>query len=119
MSFRCNECFLEAPPNSTYFAGTDGYPALTMFLWQNRAAFDSTMNRYMSAPFPAGIDPREPAILKVFGPYNSSVDAFNGTLPEGIEFGRPMPLVKASVLDINFAPSPSTVIDTLLTDLEK
>ena len=90
-----------------------------MFLWQNRAAFDSTMNRYMSAPFPAGIDPREPAIVKAFGPYNNSVDAFNGTLPEGIEFGHLTPLVNASVLGISSAPSPSTVIDTLLTDLEK
>lgn len=44
--------------------GITGNPALSVFVWQNGAGFDRTMNSYMSAPFPAGIDPRNPWMLQ-------------------------------------------------------
>lgn len=88
-----------------------------MFLWQNGAVFDSTMNKYTSAPFPAGIDPRTPAILKAFGTFNNSVDTFNRTLPEGLDIIYPTSLVHPNVLNSSSGPSHSTAIDTLLTDL--
>ena len=65
-------------------AGTDNQPALSIFLWQNGASFETTMNEYTSAEFPAGIDPRRPAILKAF---NNSGNTVNRTLPERIDLG--------------------------------
>lgn len=44
--------------------GVVGSPALSVFVWQDGAEFDRTMNDYMSAPFPAGIDPGYPATLQ-------------------------------------------------------
>ena len=44
--------------------GIAGSPALSVFVWQDGAEFDRTMNQYMSAPFPAGIDPGNPATLQ-------------------------------------------------------
>ncbi len=35
-------------------------PTLSVFVWQNGARFDRTINDYMSAPFPVGIDPSNP-----------------------------------------------------------
>ena len=70
---------------NSHGADARGHPGLTLFLWENGATFDDTMNKYTSADFPAGIDPRFPAILKSFGPFNRTVDTFNGTLPEGID----------------------------------
>lgn len=87
-----------------------------MFLWENGALFDSMMNKYTSAPFPAGIDPRSPAILKVFTAFNSSVDTFNGTILEGIDFSHPTPLVHPNILNDSSDPSDNTAIDMLLTD---
>ena len=40
------------------------FPALSIFLWEDGSRFDQTMNDYMSAPFPAGIDPANPTILQ-------------------------------------------------------
>lgn len=37
-----------------------GIPALSVFLWKDGAPFDKTFNSYMSAGFPAGIDPASP-----------------------------------------------------------
>ncbi|CAD6572434.1 MAG: hypothetical protein ASARMPRED_005333 [Alectoria sarmentosa] len=70
-----------------------------MFLWENGASFDSIINKYTSAPFPTGIDPRSPAILKVFTAFNSSVDTFNGTILEGIDFSHSTPLVHPNILN--------------------
>ena len=41
-----------------------GLPALSVYVWQDGAYFDTTMNYYMNAPFPAGIDPSNPRILQ-------------------------------------------------------
>lgn len=41
-----------------------GSPALSVFVWQDGAEFDQTINNYMSAPFPTGIDPGNPATLQ-------------------------------------------------------
>lgn len=41
-----------------------GSPALSVFVWQDGAEFDQTMNNYMNAPFPTGIDPSNPAVLQ-------------------------------------------------------
>ncbi|KAL9074319.1 MAG: hypothetical protein Q9161_002305 [Pseudevernia consocians] len=76
-----------------------GRPALTMFLWQNGAVFDNVINMYTSAPFPAGIDPRVPAILKAFGSSNSSVDTFNGTTPEEVDFNHPTSVAHPNLLN--------------------
>ena len=69
-----------------------------MFLWENGAAFDVTMNKYMTAAFPVGIDPRYPAILKTLATFNSSVDILNGTVPEGIDLVSPVSSLNSNVL---------------------
>lgn len=46
------------------FKGMLGSPALSVFVWQDGAEFDQTMNNYMNAPFPTGIDPSNPAVLQ-------------------------------------------------------
>ncbi|CAF9943552.1 MAG: hypothetical protein ALECFALPRED_000603 [Alectoria fallacina] len=96
--------------------GAYGRPVLTLFLWKNGASFDRIMNKYTSAPYPAGIDPRTPIILKAFNALNSSVNILNGTLPEGIDFSHPAPLVHPNVFNSSSGPSDNTVIDVLLTD---
>ncbi|KAL6722321.1 hypothetical protein ACLMJK_001428 [Lecanora helva] len=35
----------------------EGTASLSLFLWQDGAPFDNVMNQYMSANYPAGIDP--------------------------------------------------------------
>lgn len=44
--------------------GILGFPSLSVFVWQDGSGFDRTMNNYMSAPFPAWIDPSNPATLQ-------------------------------------------------------
>lgn len=96
--------------------GVSGLPVLTMFLWKNGATFDSTINKYTSAPFPAGIDPRTPEVVKAFGPFNSTVHIFNDTLPEGIDFVHPMSLANANALNSSSGPFHNTAVDSLLTE---
>ena len=40
-----------------------GNPTLSMFVWRDGADFDQTMNEYMRAQFPRGIDPANPAVM--------------------------------------------------------
>lgn len=87
-----------------------------MFLWRNGAVFDNTMNKYTSAAFPAGIDPRFPAILKAFGPFNKTLDTFNGTLFQGIEFTHPTSFAHPNLLNSSPGLSPDTIIDPSLID---
>lgn len=96
--------------------GTYGQPVLTMFLWQNGAIFENTINKYTSASFSAGIDPTTPAILKVFGPVDGSVDTSNGTLPEGINLSHPASLISPNFLNNISGLSHNTTIGTPLTD---
>ena len=49
--------------DSDIFKDVLGAPALSIFVWQDGAAFDGRMNDYMSAQFPAGIDPRSAMAL--------------------------------------------------------
>ena len=55
---------------SSFKDAFDG-PALSIFIWEDGANFDRTMNDYMSAQFPAGIDASNPFMvrrrLSVFG----------------------------------------------------
>ena len=85
-----------------------------MFLWENGAAFDATMNKYMTAAFPAGIDPRSPAILKMLATFNSSVDTLNGTVPEGIDLISPVSLVNSNVLEGSPGLAPNTTDHSIL-----
>ena len=55
------------------------------------------MNMYTSAGSPAGIDPSTPGIVKVLDSFNGSVEIFNGTLPEGIDFIHPTSLENRKV----------------------
>ena len=87
-----------------------------MFLWQNGAVFDNVINKYTSAPFPAGIDPKVPAILKAFGSSNSSVDTFNGTTPEEVDFNHPTSVAHPNLLNSISTPYHNTTVDTPLTD---
>lgn len=87
-----------------------------MFLWQNGAIFENMINKYMSASFSAGIDPTNPAILKVFGPVDGSVDTSNGTLPEGINLSHPASLISPNFLNNISGLSHNTTIGTPSTD---
>ena len=40
-------------------------PTLSIFVWQDGAGFDRTMNNYMSTEFPAGIDPSNPLVVQI------------------------------------------------------
>ena len=86
-----------------------------MFLWQNGSPFDSTMNKYTSAAFPTGIDPRTPAILEAFGAFNSSLDSFIATLPGGTNTSYRTSLEYPNILNSSSGPPHDTAIDTLLT----
>ena len=88
-----------------------------MFLWRTGTSFDTTMNKYTSAAYPAGIDPRHPAILRAFGTLNSSVDTVNGTIPEGIDFVHPMSLVHPTDSKITSASLQKASSKPLLTEI--
>lgn len=77
---------------SPHGIGPDGRATLTMFLWRNGAPFDTIMNRHSSAAFQAGIDPRNPTILRATNAFNNSMNDVNGTLPGRIEQGHPVSL---------------------------
>ena len=87
-----------------------------MFLWENGAAFDATMNKYMTAAFPAGIDPRNPAILRMLATLNSSVDTLNGTVPEGIDLISPVSLANSNVLKGSPGLSPNATDHSILVE---
>lgn len=110
VSIKHYRCFRSPFRPDSHKDGADGRNALTMFLWQNGAAFDSVMNKYTSAPFPAGIDPRTPHILKTFEAFNSSVNTPNDTLPEGVKTSRSASLIPPNVLNNNSGPSDKAAI---------
>ena len=87
-----------------------------MFLWENGAIFDATINKYMTAAFPAGIDPRFPAILKMLATSNSSVDTLNGTVPEGIDLIHPVSLLNSNVLKVGPGLSPNATDHSILAE---
>ena len=85
-----------------------------MFIWETGAAFDATMNKYMTAGFPAAIDPRFPAILKMLTTFNSSADTLNGTVPEGIDLISPVSLLNSNVLKGSPGLSPNATGHSIL-----
>ena len=115
VSFEHSRRFLEDAVDSLE-ADIHGHPALTMFLWQSGARFDTIMNMYTSAGFPVGIDPRLPSNLKAFGSFSNSVDTSNRTLSEGIDFRHPTSSVHPNVLNSHSDPSQNATIDTLFTE---
>ena len=54
-------------------------PGLTLFLWQDGSPFDQTMNQYMSASVPSGIDPILPMMLMQNDTIQSNSSANNNT----------------------------------------
>ena len=88
-----------------------------MFLWRTGTSFDTTMNKYTSAAYPAGIDPRDPAILRAFGTLNSSVDTVNGTMPEGVNFVHPISLVRPKDSNSSSGRFQKISRETLLTEI--
>ena len=85
-----------------------------MFIWENGAAFDATINKYMTAAFPAGIDPRFPAIVKMLATFNSSVDTLNGTVSEGINLISPVSPLNSNVLKGSPGLSPNATDHSIL-----
>lgn len=58
--------------------GVHDAPALTMFMWESGAVFETVLNIYTSSRFPAGIDPRAPGSMQIFQSVGSN-DIFNGS----------------------------------------
>lgn len=88
-----------------------------MFLWRTGTSFDTTINKYTSAAYPAGIDPRHPASLRAFGTFNISVDTINSTIPEGIDFVHPMSLVHPKDSNTSSGSLQNTSSTTMLTEI--
>jgi len=53
-------------------------------MWKNGAIFETVLNRYTSAAFPAGVDPRHPASLQVFSSNGSASPLSNSSNAESL-----------------------------------